>query len=72
MASIGRVVFLILFASLWSYGIGGSAGAQVIGTVAGLSGPACLQPSGVATTVPLVLRNELHEGDTLHGSGSPP
>jgi ferric-dicitrate binding protein FerR (iron transport regulator) len=69
MRNAARLVALL---ALLSGGVITSpASAQIIGTVTGLSGSASMQrPDGAAPT-PLVLRSEVHEGDTVRtGQGA--
>jgi hypothetical protein len=71
MMGFRRVARLGLFLLLLTGTMTSRAGAQIIGTVTGLSGSATVQHSGGSALEPLVLGKEVQQGDTLRtGSGA--
>ena len=66
MTGFRRVVRCGLFLLLLSGVVPSRAGAQVIGKITGLVGSATVQHAGGAGTEPLILNEEVHQGDILH------
>src|SRR5215469_15527774 len=66
MTGFQRVVLCGLFLLLLSGVIPSRAGAQVIGKITGLVGSATVQHAGGAGAEPLVLNEEVHQGEILH------
>jgi hypothetical protein len=60
-----RLAARIGFVGLVALLSGGSAAAQVVGTVTGLVGSASVQRADGTAPTPLALRSEVHEGDTV-------